>query len=143
MLCFEKLTDRIYRLKVPFENIYTAVFLVSHKDGYALVDCATTREDAENIILGAVDAFGIKRSEITHILITHAHGDHAGGLRYLIPHLPDAVVCAGSNFIKDRLDPPRFVCLCDGQTVVEGIKAVTLTPVPLSSLQSEFDQLVT
>ncbi len=126
MYCFEKLTERIYRLKVPFENIYTAVFLVSHKDGRALVDCATTREDAENIILPAISELGIDKREITHILITHAHGDHAGGLRYIIPHLPEAVVCSGSNFVKERLDPPHFVCLTDGQIITDGITAVSL-----------------
>lgn len=122
---FEQLTDRIYRLKVPFENIYTAVFLISHRSGYALVDCATTESDSA-LILDAIDALGIKRSEITHILVTHAHGDHTGGLRYILPHLSDAVVCAGGNHIKERLDPPHFTRVTDGQEIADGIRAVLL-----------------
>lgn len=125
MPCFEQLTDRIYRLKVPFENIYTSVFLVEYEDGYMLVDCATTASDAE-LILSAIDNEKIDRSHITHILLTHVHGDHAGGFRYLLPYLPNATVCAGSRYAADRLGLERFLLLSDGQSVADGIEAVTL-----------------
>lgn len=123
---FEQLTYRIFRLKVPFENIFTTVFLISYEDGYMLVDCATTAEDAE-IILGAADSMGIDRNKITHILLTHAHGDHAGGLRHLMPKLPNATVCAGSRYAADRLGLERFLLLSDGQRVADGIDAVSLS----------------
>ena len=37
----------IYRLRVPFEGIYTSVFLVTSEEGAILVDCATTAEDVD------------------------------------------------------------------------------------------------
>ena len=43
---FIKITDGIFRLKVPFEELYTSVFLVEFDGGRALVDCATTSEAA-------------------------------------------------------------------------------------------------
>ena len=82
MTRFERITDRIYRLKVPFMSVYTAVFLIKCEDGYVLVDAATTSEDALLIVDALKDA-GVRSGQISHILITHAHGDHAGGLRYL------------------------------------------------------------
>ena len=91
-----------------------------------LVDCATTAEDAE-IILGAADSMGIDRNKITHILLTHAHGDHAGGLRHLLPKLPNATVCAGSRYAADRLGLERFLLLSVGQRVADGIDAVSLS----------------
>ncbi len=123
---FEKLSEHIYRLKVPFENIYTAVFLIRHSGGYMLVDCATDKHDAENIILPAIYAMGIENRDITHILITHPHGDHAGGLRHILPYLSDAVVCAGSEYIRERLAPAHFMCLSDGDTIAEDVVAVSL-----------------
>ncbi len=123
---FETLTDRIYRLKVPFENIYTAVFLIKTARGYMLVDCATTKDDVDTVIMPALDLINVKREEITHILITHPHGDHAGGLRHILPYMAEACVCAGSNFIKERLAPASFMCVSDGQQIDDGIMAVSL-----------------
>ena len=89
---FEKITDRIYRLKVPFESVYTAVFLIKCKSGYMLVDAAATSEDAR-LILDAIREAQIDAEQISHILVTHAHGDHAGGLCVLRDALPKALVC--------------------------------------------------
>ena len=126
MPCFEKITDRIYRLKVPFESVYTAVFLIKYKSGYMLVDAATTSEDAR-LILDAVKEAGIDVEQISHILITHAHGDHAGGLRTLCDALPWAFVCAGSDYLRDRLSLERFDLLFDGQEISDGIVALFLS----------------
>jgi glyoxylase-like metal-dependent hydrolase (beta-lactamase superfamily II) len=123
---FEIIAENLYRLKVPFENIYTAVFLIKGTDGYMLVDCATTKEDVEQTILPAIKVLNIKEEQITHILITHPHGDHAGGLRCLLSYLPDAVVFAGSDFIKERLMPKHFVRASDGENIDKSVVAVSL-----------------
>ena len=44
---FQEEIKGIYRLKVPFERIYTSVFLVVSGARAALVDCATTEKDVE------------------------------------------------------------------------------------------------
>ena len=125
MPCFERITDRIYRLKVPFMSVYTSVFMIRHNDGYALVDAATTSEDAI-LIADALREASAKVDQISHILITHAHGDHAGGLRYLCDKLPNAVVCAGSEYLRDKLSLERFERLYDGREICDGIVAVSL-----------------
>ncbi|MEE1356732.1 MAG: MBL fold metallo-hydrolase [Clostridia bacterium] len=124
--CFEKLVPHIYRLKVPFENIYTAVFLIKTDDGCALLDCAASAHDTESVIVPALDACGIDRKDIKYILISHPHGDHAGGLRALLPLFPSAVVCAGSEYLKNRLEIPNFRVLSDGQMLLSCIEAVSL-----------------
>lgn len=50
MMDFYKEIDGIYRLRVPFENLYTSVFLVTLEHGYVPVDCATTAFDVDEII---------------------------------------------------------------------------------------------
>ena len=44
---FLKEQEGIYRLKVPFEDLYTSVFLVETPQRLILVDCATTDDDVE------------------------------------------------------------------------------------------------
>ena len=45
-----KLSDEIFKLEVPFENIYTAVFFVKTKNGFTIIDTADKASDAENYI---------------------------------------------------------------------------------------------
>ena len=51
--------------------------LVSHPGGRFLIDCGTTA-------LIAMRRYGIDPGEIDAILLTHLHGDHFGGLPYLV-----------------------------------------------------------
>ena len=44
---FEKVIGGIYRLKVPFDTLYTSVFLVTGESGAVMVDCATTDYDVD------------------------------------------------------------------------------------------------
>jgi len=51
--------------------------LVSHPGGRFLIDCGSTA-------LIAMRRYGIDPGEIDAILLTHLHGDHFGGLPYLV-----------------------------------------------------------
>ena len=87
MNAFYKETEGIYRLRVPFENIYTSVFLLTAAERPILVDCATTASDVDECILPALAALGYALSDIGAIVLTHRHADHAGGLaRILFSH---------------------------------------------------------
>ena len=88
----------IFRLKVPLDDIYTSVFLVKTGQGYAMVDCATTESDVNDWIAPALDNMGLAFSDIAYLVLTHRHGDHAGGMRYLL----------GRN--------PKMQCLADVET---------------------------
>lgn len=48
----------IYRLKVPFDDLYTSVFLVVTPQRLILVDCATTADDVELCIIPALEQMG-------------------------------------------------------------------------------------
>lgn len=92
---FIKITDGIYRLKVPFEELYTSVFLVEFDGKHALVDCATTSEDVDGYIIPALEKMGISPKEVEYIVITHGHGDHAGGLPRILELMPSVTVIRG------------------------------------------------
>ena len=84
--------DGIYRLRVPFEAIYTSVFLVCRAGKAVLVDCATTEHDVTDVILPALDRLGYPPHRLDAIVLTHRHGDHAGGLEALLVRAPQIEV---------------------------------------------------
>jgi len=100
---FEEISG-IYRLKVPFEKIYTSVFLITAPQGALLVDCATTPYDVDNYIVPSLAALGYKLTDVKAIVLTHRHGDHAGGLERLLEISPEIEVITSVGRIFDVLD---------------------------------------
>ncbi len=86
----------ILRLRVPFEDLYTSVFLLPRAEGLLLVDCATTAKDVETQILPALAAAGYGPEDLSAVLLTHRHGDHAGGLSRLLEAAPALRVITGA-----------------------------------------------
>ena len=100
---FIKEIDGIYRLKVTFETVYTSVFLVDTDGGVLLVDCATTSDDVDNCILPALQEMGYEFSDLLAIVITHRHGDHAGGLDRIRSYAPDIRVLTEVGDIGNKV----------------------------------------
>lgn len=89
---FKSEVSGIYRLKIPFDTVYTSVFLIESDHGNVLVDCATTPADVLECILPALAERGINSSDIKFLVLTHRHGDHSGGLNTLLSVAPDVTV---------------------------------------------------
>ena len=85
---FKQEIGGIYRLKVPFESVYTSVFLIKTEKGNALVDCATYASDVDDYILPAMQNLGLRITDIAYLILTHSHGDHAGGKTRLLELAP-------------------------------------------------------
>ena len=92
MTSFYKETDGIYRLRVPFEDLYTSVFLVTSGNDAVLIDCATTAYDVDDVIVPALEEFGCSLEELKALVLTHRHGDHAGGLTRILELSPSIEV---------------------------------------------------
>ena len=93
----------IYRLKVPFEDLYTSVFLIKADGGDILVDCATTAYDVDEHIVPALQYMGIEISNVKKIVLTHKHGDHAGGLARVLQLSPDIEVIRSATELDHNL----------------------------------------
>ena len=99
MVEFIKETDRISRLKVPFENIYTSVFLLKSKNGYMLVDCATYDSDVDEFIVPALKQVGLGLNDIKALILTHFHGDHSGGKKRILQINPQITIVDSERII--------------------------------------------
>ena len=75
---------KIHRIPVEaFPNFWAYVYLVQ-KEGYCvLIDSGSGTDASHENLLSGFQQAGIPLSALTHILLTHAHIDHFGGLTKL------------------------------------------------------------
>ncbi len=106
MRTFEKTVEGIYRLKIPFDTVYTSVFLIEWETEYILLDCATTEYDVENYILPALHKKGVRLERIGYLVLSHHHEDHAGAFPFLLPYLKNAEVVKSEKQLFDG------ICTC-------------------------------
>jgi glyoxylase-like metal-dependent hydrolase (beta-lactamase superfamily II) len=77
---------KIHRLPLEaFPNFWAYVYVVQ-KDAYCLlIDSGSGTDASHENLLSGFQQVGIQPSDLTHILLTHAHIDHFGGLPKLRP----------------------------------------------------------
>ncbi|MBR5011694.1 MAG: MBL fold metallo-hydrolase [Clostridia bacterium] len=93
--------DGIYRLKVPFDDLYTSVFLAVTPKRLVLVDCATTADDVKTYIIPALKKMGYMLCDVDVLVLTHRHDDHAGGLDCVLRHAPDIEIITDEHELAD------------------------------------------
>jgi len=85
---------RIHRLPLEaFPNFWVYVYIVQ-KDNYCiLIDTGSGTDTSHENLLSGFRQAGSQLSDLTHILLTHAHIDHFGGLPKLRPLTKARVGC--------------------------------------------------
>jgi glyoxylase-like metal-dependent hydrolase (beta-lactamase superfamily II) len=75
---------RFQRLPVEaFPNFWAYAYLVQVDDWVVLVDTGSGSESSNAGLEAGLAAAGVCLADLTHILLTHGHIDHYGGLAYL------------------------------------------------------------
>lgn len=120
MAMFTEVADNVYRLTIPFEDIYTTVFAVKADDKWVLFDTATYDSDVKNYILPALEEL----SAVPDIIfLSHAHRDHAGGLDVLLERYPFCTVMSRNASISERFCN-KVYSPADGEEIASGHKAI-------------------
>ena len=86
---------------------YGACYLVRGPAGVALVEVGTSLCVPQ--ILAGLEALGVARAAVTHLLCTHVHLDHAGAAGHLLEQLPRARVAIHSRDHRHLAEPARLV----------------------------------
>ena len=103
----DAVADGIYR----FDTLYirprhTAVHIVVAGGEVALVDCAVNA--TVEPLVEALGTLGFEPADVGHVVITHAHMDHAGGAGLLMERLPNARLYAHPAAAKHLVDPAKL-----------------------------------
>jgi glyoxylase-like metal-dependent hydrolase (beta-lactamase superfamily II) len=84
---------RIHGLPLEvFPNFWAYAYLVQKDEFCVLIDTGSGTEKSHQDLLDGLQRVGIQTSALTHILLTHAHIDHYGGLSILRP-ITQARIC--------------------------------------------------
>lgn len=134
-----------------FDNLYyvgaawVSAWAIRTSEGVILIDALNNAEEAKRIIDDGMRKVGLDPASIRWVIVTHAHGDHYGGLDYLVPRYRPGVVMSEADWrqAEGRLEfdsphwgrPPRFDAqrdrrTVDGSRLVLGDTAVTLHLTP-------------
>jgi metallo-beta-lactamase class B len=124
-----------------FDNLYFvgqlgySAWAITTSSGIILVDTIYDYS-VEDEVVGGLKKLGLDPATIKYAIVSHAHGDHAGGARYLQDHFGTHVVLAAADW--DLLDrstsswprPVRDMVATDGQKLTLGDTTVTIFLTP-------------
>ncbi len=93
----KRIADGIFKIEIPFEDIYTSSFVLENNGKYIVADSGACANDANTCIIPKLKERNITPS---YLVCSHMHGDHSGGVRALISEYPNAVVCGVNECLK-------------------------------------------
>ncbi len=129
-----KAFDNLYFLGLP--RVYS--WALDTPDGIILLDSLNNDQDAEEKIVGGLEQLGLDPSRIQYVVISHEHGDHFGGSRYLQERYGARVVATEAAWRtmeasaeSGRVAPPeRDMVVADGDTLTLGGATLTFYSTP-------------
>lgn len=102
----EKITSDIIRIKVPFADIYTTVFIVTTPGRVVLFDTASKASDVDTYIAPAFEKLNLKPDLV---FISHNHNDHSGGLQRVLELYPEARVVSDNLELREKYGCVKLV----------------------------------
>ena len=108
MMGNRKITDSIYLIDADVFGIpnFTSAYLVVGEE-LALIETGPTK--SVPTILEGIRGVGFDPSELSYLVVTHIHLDHAGGAGALIKEMPKAKVVVHQNGARHMIDPSKLV----------------------------------
>jgi glyoxylase-like metal-dependent hydrolase (beta-lactamase superfamily II) len=88
-------------------DLFDASYLIVENGRAAFVDTGTNFGVPR--LLGALEALGLAPDAVDHVIPTHVHLDHAGGVGLLMTHLPAATVWVHPRGARHLIDPKALV----------------------------------
>ena len=126
--------DNLYFVGLP--RVYS--WVVDTPEGIILLDSLNDAQDAEVTIVGGMEQLGLDPSRIRYVVISHEHGDHYGGARYLQERFGARVVATdlawrtmeASSGSSPDAPPERDMVVSDGDTLTLGDTTLTFYSTP-------------
>lgn len=94
----------LYAIDTGFHRpLFDAAYLLTAGGRAAFVDTGTNHTVPR--LLAALDAVGLAPDAVDHVIATHVHLDHAGGVGLLMRNLPDATLVVHPRGARHLIDP--------------------------------------
>jgi glyoxylase-like metal-dependent hydrolase (beta-lactamase superfamily II) len=93
---------------------YVAAYILIRNGEAAIVDLGTA--GSESAIQDGLKAAGAGWQSVRHIVLTHLHDDHVGGLAEIAPHVK-ATIYTGAGDLASIISPKPLKPLADGDEV--------------------------
>jgi metallo-beta-lactamase class B len=127
----EKIFDNLYFIPVPYVSSYA----IKTPDGIIMVDTLNNENEVKTVMIPALKKFGLDPAQIKYAIITHEHGDHFGGAKYLQDNYHTRIYAsanAWNNMGKNAKAPPpaRDQVATDGMKLTLGGETVTMYLTP-------------
>ena len=145
----------VHTLDLNFQDRKNAIssYLIPHSDGALLVESGPGSTTAA--LQKGLEMHGMKVADLSHVLLTHIHLDHAGAAGWLAqqgvqvcvhpvgaPHMlnPDKLITSATRIYKDKMDQlwgkflavpeDKLIILEDGQKISIGGLDITAIHTP-------------
>ena len=111
-------------------SLMAACYVLETDDAVALIEVGTNASVER--ILKVLQSRGRSPDEVSHVIVTHVHLDHAGGAGELMARLPNAQFVVHPRGARHMIDPSRLEASARGVYGDEAFDAMygTLRPVP-------------
>jgi len=122
-----------------FDNLYFvgqteySAWAVTTSAGIILIDTIYDYS-VEDEVVGGLRKLGLDPASIKYAIVSHGHGDHSGGARYLQDHFGTRIILSAEDWdLLDRSNgtkPARDMVATDGQQLTLGDTTVTMYLTP-------------
>lgn len=121
-----KINENIFRLTMPYKDIFTTVYVIKTDGGVLLFDVGSYAEDIKNYILPLLCELEITLDMLKYVFISHNHLDHSGGLGELMKKFPKTCIISRSPKIKEGYINYGVLSPEDGDIVMDVLKVITV-----------------
>ncbi len=122
-----------------FDNLYWlgqtqySAWAVTTSQGIIVIDTLFDYS-VEDEVVGGLRALGLDPATIKYVIVSHGHGDHSGGAKYLQDHFGARVILSAADWdLLDRSSgtkPRRDMVATDGMKLTLGDTTLTLYLTP-------------
>ena len=122
----QKINENIYRLTMPYKDIFTTVYTIKTDNGILLFDAGSYDEDVENYILPFLEELEITEDILKYVFISHNHKDHAGGLRAFMNKFTETCIISRSPKIKEQYISYNVLMPNDNDVILDVLQIITI-----------------